>query len=49
MVDDDVDSLFREIVDDGQALHAPAVGNPMICCSVKRFFMFVFFSENELY
>ncbi|MFA8373113.1 hypothetical protein, partial [Burkholderia thailandensis] len=23
--------------------------NPMICCSVKRFFMFVFFSENELY
>ncbi|MBF3543495.1 hypothetical protein ISG10_38260 [Burkholderia pseudomallei] len=26
MVDDDVDSLFREIVDDGQALHAPAVG-----------------------
>ncbi len=26
MVDDDVDSLFREVVDDGQALHAPAVG-----------------------
>lgn len=26
MVDDDVDSLFRKIVDDGQALHAPAVG-----------------------
>jgi hypothetical protein len=25
MVDDDVDSLFREVVDDGQALHAPAV------------------------
>ncbi|WP_321906062.1 hypothetical protein, partial [Paraburkholderia tropica] len=24
--DDDVDSLFREIVDDSQALHAPAVG-----------------------
>lgn len=23
--------------------------NPMICCSVKRFFMFVFLSENELY
>lgn len=22
---------------------------PMICSSVKRFFMFVFFSENELY
>ncbi len=21
----------------------------MICCSVKRFFMFVFFSENALY
>lgn len=26
MVDDDVDSLFREVVDDGQALHAPAIG-----------------------
>ncbi|MBU9467683.1 hypothetical protein LGM75_20050, partial [Burkholderia multivorans] len=32
--------------------YAPASAsfrNPMICCSVKRFFMFVFFSENELY
>lgn len=26
MIDDDVDSLFREIVDGGQAFHAPAVG-----------------------
>jgi hypothetical protein len=26
VVNDDVDSLFREIVDDGQALQAPAVG-----------------------
>jgi len=22
---------------------------PMICSSIKHFFMFVFFSENELY
>lgn len=26
MVNDHVNSLFREVVDDGQALHAPAVG-----------------------
>lgn len=30
LVDDDVDSLSREIVDDGQALQAPAVGKRIL-------------------
>ncbi len=33
----------------GAAAGSASFRNPMICCSVKRFFMFVFFSENELY
>ncbi|WP_086429685.1 hypothetical protein [Burkholderia mallei] len=38
------DHLLRQI-----DAAAASFRNPMICCSVKRFFMFVFFSENELY